>query len=110
MKSTYISLLSMVIGWNILSYWTGIHWIGYIALGIAFIGIISEKFAEKFVAGIHTIFKKIFYFIQTISLTMIYYLLITPISILKKSSKNKEQIQIWKTINSDKKNSLEKMW
>lgn len=108
MKNTYLSLLSMVIGWNILSYWTGIHWIGYTALGLGFLGIASEKFAQKLVHYIHTVLIFIFSFLQKILLSIVYFLIFTPIAFLRK--KENAQKENWIFPASKDSTQLEKLW
>lgn len=108
MKENYISLLSLVIGWNILSYWTGIHWIGYTALIIGFIGIVSETFTNRLIAIIHNIFKWIFHLLQKIILTMIYFLIVTPIALVKR--KDKKNNSTWIIPVEKSTHQFEKMW
>lgn len=108
MKNTYLSLLSMVIGWNILSYWTGIHWIGYAALGLGFIGIASEKTAQTLVHYIHTALTFIFSFLQKTLLSIIYFLVFTPVAIVRrKENKLKEN---WISPTAKDNSQLEKLW
>lgn len=108
MKNTYLPLLSMVIGWNILSYWTGIHWIGYVALGLGFLGIASEKFAQKPVQYIHTALVFVFSFLQKILLSIVYFLVFTPIALIKKKeNKVKEN---WISPTTKDNSQLEKLW
>lgn len=108
MKDKYIALLSMVIGWNILSYWTGIPWIGYIALAIGFTGIISETFTSLLINIIHTIFRVVFQVVQKIFLTLMYFLVITPIALIKR--KNQKKLDSWYTPEKKKLQQFEKMW
>lgn len=98
----------MVIGWNILSYWTGIFWIGYFALVIGFLGIVSEKFAIKTVQIIHGVFKFIFNIVQKLLLTFVYFLVLSPIALLKKKSTSSDNhwITPGPTVGSD----LKKLW
>lgn len=104
----YKPLLSLVIGWNILAYWTGIHWIGYIALLAGFAGIVSETFAEKLMLYIHSILLFIFSLLQKVFITFIYFLIITPISILKR--RGKRPIQKWFHPTQKDSSQLEKLW
>lgn len=108
MKENYIALLSMVIGWNILSYWTGIHWIGYAALAIGFIGIISENFTNRFIKITHGIFRVIFQILQKIYLTMLYFFVITPIALFKRK-KQKSQSP-WFSPEKKDLQQFEKLW
>lgn len=108
MKNTYAALLSMIIGWNILSYWTGIHWIGYVALTLGFMGIASEKFAEKLVDYIHTGLVFLFGILQKILLSFVYFLVFTPIAMLK--SRTKEDNKIWFIPEQKDVSQLKKLW
>ncbi len=99
----------MVIGWNILSYWTGIHWIGYVALLIGFLGIASEKFAEKLISYVHTALRFVFSFLQKILLGIVYYLVFFPIALLKREEKKSENNN-WITPVSKDSSQLEKLW
>lgn len=99
----------MVIGWNILSYWTGIHWIGIAALIIGFAGIISEKFAQKVVNLIHQTFSYIFDFIQKVILTIIFIFVITPIAFLRRREKISKKSS-WIKMASKSPEQLRKMW
>jgi len=107
-QSTYKSLLSLVIGWNILAYWTGFHWIGYIALIVGFIGIASEAFAQELISIIHVILVYIFSTIQKVLITFIYFLIITPISILKR--RVKQTNSNWIPPSQKDSSQLEKLW
>lgn len=99
----------MVIGWNILSYWTGIHWIGYVALLVGFLGIASEKFAEKLIYYVHALLTHVFTFLQKILLGIIYYLVFTPIALLKRNEKKSENPHWISPVTKDG-TQLEKMW
>ena len=98
----------MVIGWNILSYWTGIFWIGYFALTIGFLGIASEKFAQKTMQIVHSVFKFIFNIVQKIMLTIVYLLVFSPIAIIKKKKISSENH--WITPNATTGADLKKLW
>lgn len=98
----------MVIGWNILSYWTGIFWIGYFALTIGFLGIVSEKFAHKTIQIIHGVFKFLFNIIQKVMLTIVYFLVFSPIALIKKKSKPSDIH--WIIPESTSGSDLKKMW
>lgn len=108
MKSMYVSLLSIVIGWSVLAFVTDINWIAYIALAIGFIGIISEKFAQKFTQFTHSIFQFIFNWIQRLLLTFIYIFVFTPISILKKD--DKKSGSFWLSPEKQNKSQLKNLW
>lgn len=108
MKDKYIALLSMVIGWNILSYWTGIHWIGYVALTIGFIGIISENFTNRLINITHGIFRIVFQFVQKIFLSILYFIVITPIALIKR--KNQKTQDTWFTPEKKELQQFEKLW
>ena len=104
----YLPLLSMVIGWNLLSYLTGMFWIGYLALAIGFAGIVSEKIAVKTIQIIHGVFKFIFNIVQKVMLSIVYFLVFSPIALLKKKNLTSENHWIIpkSTLGSD----LKKPW
>lgn len=98
----------MVIGWNILSYWTEIFWIGYIALAIGFLGIVSEKFAHKTMQIVHGVFKFLFNILQKILLSIIYFLVFSPIALIKKKKISPENY--WIIPNKTTGDDLKKLW
>ncbi len=108
MNDTYKSLLSMVIGLSVLSYLIHVHWIAYTILTIAFLGIISEKFALGFIKTIHKIASFIFSLIQKILLIIVYYLIITPISLIKRRGETANTV--WITPDSKDADQLKNMW
>ncbi|MCO5247467.1 MAG: hypothetical protein M9887_00740 [Chitinophagales bacterium] len=108
MKDTYKSLLSMLVGWCLLSFITKIEWISYIAVALAFGGLISERFAEKFMKIVHKIIHLVFNSIQKILLAIVYYLVITPIALMKKNET--KEGNFWHIHKNTTSEQLKKLW
>lgn len=108
MNEVYKKLLSMTIGLNILSYWTGKHWIGYTIIVIAILGLFSEKLLVHFFKAIDSILSFVFNNLQKLLLAIIFYTVITPISILKRRAETKNNHWV-KSSNKDNQ-QLKKMW
>ncbi|MCO5233565.1 MAG: hypothetical protein LC105_08205 [Chitinophagales bacterium] len=106
-ENVYLPLLSLVIGWSLLAFITGLEWISYIALFIGMIGILSEKLAKKIMGYIHLLIQFIFQTFQKILLTLIYYLVFFPISLL---NKKKNELNTWIEVHPKENKQLEKLW
>ena len=104
----YKSILSMLVGWSLLSFITQIDWIAYIAVAIAFLAIAYEKFAIRLVDVLHSVFILIFTFIQKALLTIIFYLIVSPISLLKRDKEQKKEI--WHSPEKTNIQQLKKLW
>jgi|GEM_PF-5753823 len=89
-RQTYQQILGMVIGLSVLSYISRQPYISYFALSIGFLSIASERFARAWVHYTHKILVAVFGFILKLILGVIYYVIITPIGIIKRKEKKHE--------------------
>ncbi|MEX0813862.1 MAG: SxtJ family membrane protein [Chitinophagales bacterium] len=94
-KKTYSSLLVILIGFSLLGWFFEFFWLNLFAALLGLVGIIRQSWAEKIVSAWMFIGQKVGWVNSRIILTVIFYLMLTPLAFFYRLSK-KNPLQLKK--------------
>ncbi|MGJ8745158.1 hypothetical protein [Polaribacter sp.] len=104
-NSPYKSILGPVFGLSLLYIFKGFDWIPYVITVISFLALAFRRFVVFIDAILHYVFVFIGNLLSTFILTLFYYFLLFPISLLAKIFHKKDTLQLKKPISTNFKNT-----
>lgn len=117
-SKTYETILVIVIGFLLLSYYLKLGWLVNASIIIGVLSLLSKKLASYIEWGWNMLAKLLSYIIPNILLSTVFFFLLTPLALLSRISSKNDPLMLKKNHNSTfkirenmiTKESFEKQW